>query len=164
MSTRHLASLLLPWVRLSCALALLLGPLAEASGAQSADRKGSPFDGLRWTDGEPEVQVDKDWFEPVAVHGVPIAEILEFCEQRWPGRQEKRFGEDLVEALNLMGHELPAAIDLELRDLASGEIVTRTEVAVTREKRFVERAARAGRGHSSPPRRRVSRRRKPPKT
>ena len=109
-------------------LALLL--FAVIGTAQDADRKGSPFEGLRWKEKGPEVRVANTWYEPLKIQGVAVKEILAFCEKRWPGKQRKRFGEDLVEALQLMGHRIPSKVDLELKNLGTGKTVVVKGVAV----------------------------------
>ena len=66
---------------------------------------------------------------------MPVTEVLAFCEKRWPGQREKRFGEDLVEALTLMGHTVPTHVALELTRLSDGKKLELAEVEVTRENR-----------------------------
>ena len=77
--------------------------------AQDHTRRASPFQELRWVADAPEVRVDADWYRPIAIDGLAVEEILAFCETRWPGRKEKRFAEDLVEAMHLMGQTPGAA-------------------------------------------------------
>ena len=65
---------------------------------QDVDDKSSPFDGLRWSGDQPEVQVDGTWYKPVAIDGIGVEEILIVADGWSPGR-EKRFAEDLVPIL-----------------------------------------------------------------
>lgn len=142
--------------RLLTLLALLFAtPLLFAS-VQDHDRRGSPFDGLRWKDGRPEVQVGDDWYRPVSIHGTKVEAILEHCGKRWPGQTEKRFGEDLVEAMVGMGVEVPKEVDLELVRLSDGKSVTLEGVEMSLAKRNAIR--NASRGGSRP------RRPRPPAT
>lgn len=129
---------------LSTCLFLLLAVslLVTTASAQRAARKGSPFEGLRWKDGTPEVRVRGEWFVPESIHGVAVSEILAFCNKRWPGQVQKRFGEDLVEAMTLMGHTVPQHVDLELLRSAGGERVEIKRVAVTRANRQAIRDGR----------------------
>ena len=108
---------------------------AAAVHAQLADRKESPFEALRWVDGEPQVFVASVWYHPVSIDGVDVGAILAFCEVRWPGLREKRFGEDLVEAVELMGHSLPTAVDLVLLRVDDGQRVEVDDVPMTRANR-----------------------------
>jgi hypothetical protein len=139
-------------MRLLAALLLLLvwasGAAVVASSAtcalQDHAEKASPFDGLRWVDGAPEVRVGPTWYRPVAIEGVAVADVLAFCERRWPGQREKRFGEDLVEALELMGTRLPAEVRLDLERVDGGEAVTLERVPATAAKRNAIRDASLG--------------------
>jgi hypothetical protein len=121
---------------------------------QDADRKESPFDGLRWVVDRPEVRVEDAWYRPVSIEGVAVADILAFCGKRWPGQVQKRFGEDLVEALALMGHDLPRAVRLELATLDEGRTLVLEGVPSTPAKRAAIRDASSGRGRptATPPR------------
>lgn len=128
-------------------MCLLLISLAVQVSAQSVsalqrhDRKGSPFDGLRWHENRPEVLVEDVWYEPLTIEGVTTTSILDVCEERWPGKQQKRFGEDLIEAMAIMGYELPETVTLELIRLEDGAPITLTNVAVTEDKRDAIRDA-----------------------
>ncbi|MEM9802275.1 MAG: hypothetical protein AAGA20_18255, partial [Planctomycetota bacterium] len=125
------------------AAVLLLVASSFASAGLQRGRKATPFDGIRWTGGAPEVLVDAEWYEPLAIHGVAVTDVLAFCEKRWPGQREKRFTEDLAEAIERMGHELPQAVSLDLRRLSDGEAVTLTGIPCTAAKRTkLVRAAR----------------------
>ncbi len=127
-------------------LALLVGALGGLGSfahpghsaplsTQDHDVKVSPFDGLRWSGDQPEVMVGKTWYQPVSIDGVTVASVLEFCDQRWPGQRKKRFGEDLGEALHLLGHEVGKAAKLELVELDSGKSISLDAVSMTRAKR-----------------------------
>lgn len=104
-------------------LLALLMTSSLGTAAQRGARKGSPFEALRWNNGEPEVRIEETWYQPVSIHGVAVSDILEYCEKRWPGKREKRFGEDLVEAVEGMGTSLPDRVDLELVRLEDKEPV-----------------------------------------
>jgi hypothetical protein len=124
---------------------------APVAALQDHAEKASPFDGLRWVAGAPEVKVGSTWYRPVAIEGVPVTDVLAFCDQRWPGQREKRFGEDLVEALEFMGTRMPSAVRLELVRLADDETVTLEKVAATSAKRNAIRDASAGRAPPTAP-------------
>jgi hypothetical protein len=142
-------------------LIVLLLPLLTALALQSSERKTSPFDGMRWKDGKPDVQVEETWYRPTSIHGTAVEDILAYCEKTWPGMRERRFAEDLVEAMEGMGVELPQAVDLGLVRLADGEEVTLEGVPMTRAKRNALRdsrkAPKGSRPSSSLPPERLSR-------
>ena len=125
----------------------LIGVIMVCCGhafAQNAPSKASPFEQMRWVNGQPEVYVQSKWYKPVAINGVDVQEILDFCNRQWPGLKEKRFGEDLVEAMKRMGHKVPVNVDLALIRLSDQANVTLKMVAMTNENRNWIRDARNG--------------------
>ncbi|MBT7103109.1 MAG: hypothetical protein HN940_02290, partial [Planctomycetes bacterium] len=68
--------------------------------AQDHPTKASPFDAIRWFEQQVQVQVEQ---------------ILEKCRQQWPGQLQKRFAEDLMEAMALLGHEPTSTVTLRLK-------------------------------------------------
>ncbi|MFT5732798.1 MAG: hypothetical protein ACJAZN_001786 [Planctomycetota bacterium] len=118
-----------------CPCTLATPGSAVAAAFQGHDVKVSPFDGLRWAKDQPEVNVDGTWYRPISIDGVSVESILEFCDKRWPRQRKKRFGEDMAEAMGLMGHETGRTAKLELVQLDSGAEVTLDEVEMTRAKR-----------------------------
>jgi len=66
--------------------------------------KRAPFTSVRWVEDAPEVEVGGAFRKLLAIDGVDVAEILAFCEKTYgAARVRKRFTEDLVEVLTLMG-------------------------------------------------------------
>lgn len=116
---------------------MLTAILATAALAcpQDHDTTASPFDGLRWEGGEPEVLVEDTWYEPVAIDELAVKDILAKCDQVWPGQRAKRFGEDLVEVMVLMGWEGDLSVDLDVLTLEGGQAVRLEGVRMTRDKR-----------------------------
>ena len=102
---------------------------------QDAPRKGSPFDAVRWNEQQPQVQVAGKWYVPESIEGVAVSEILTYCQKRWPRGLRKRFNEDLVEAMQGMGHQLPTVVTLVLVEVGSKKRVELKGIAVTAEKR-----------------------------
>ena len=76
-----------------------LGLLLVSLVPQSHRVKASPFDAIRWAEGQPQVQIGADWYTPVAIDGIAVEKILAFIDRRWRGQRTKRFAEDLVEVM-----------------------------------------------------------------
>lgn len=89
----------------------------------------SAFTGVRWEGEQPIVQVNDEWYELVSFHDIPTEEIIQFIKQNgWPLR--RRFTEDLVQIVRLMGHDIDKRADLGLRDDA-GNVVTKRKAEMT---------------------------------
>ncbi len=86
-------------------------------------REGAPFDELRWNDGAPEVLVEGRWYELLAIDGLRVAYIGGFARQAAGELWRKRFSEDLVQVLNQMGDWCWWQVELELRNLETGEVI-----------------------------------------
>ncbi|MCH2162571.1 MAG: S41 family peptidase, partial [Phycisphaerales bacterium] len=147
------------WV-LMAAVMLLPG----LAWGQNAGSKTSPFEQLRWVNDQPEVFVQSEWYRPVAIEGVQVKEILDFCTRQWPGLMKKRFGEDLPEALELMGQPLPRKVTLALVRLSDGQAVELKGIAMSAANRRA--ILQANRQDASIPQRPIRRRNsgKPPTT
>jgi hypothetical protein len=75
------------------------------------------------------VRFEDKWYELVSFHGIPVEEILKYCDDNgWP--KEIRFRDDLIQIVRLMGHQIDKTTDLVLRD-ESGNIVTKKNVVMT---------------------------------
>ncbi|MBT5737706.1 MAG: hypothetical protein HOI29_03960, partial [Planctomycetes bacterium] len=83
--------------------------------AQDHPTKASPFDAIRWFEQQVQVQVEGKWYIPIAIDGVQVEQILEKCRQQCPGQLQKRFAEDLMEAMALLGHEPTSTVTLRLK-------------------------------------------------
>ena len=142
------------------AMAKAAWAFGPAAAAQEYDIQVSPFSGLRWDDqDQPEVRVNGSWYTPRKIDGVDVEKILAFCDKRWPGQRKKRFGEDLIEAMVLMGHKpLDGAwrsTTLVVAELdGTGAEKTLNKVALTSENR---NAIRDSAAQPLRPRRNVSR-------
>lgn len=66
--------------------------------------KVAPYTGVRWKDNRPTVQVQGRWVNLVSIDGIPIDRIMDFAEREFADKARKRFSEDLVYLLSLMGH------------------------------------------------------------
>ncbi|HEX3357704.1 MAG TPA: hypothetical protein VHS31_12105 [Tepidisphaeraceae bacterium] len=82
--------------------------------------KLSPFSAVRWQETTPQVQVNGTWYELIALNDLPVAQIVNFCQQIDSKDWQKRFQEDLPAVLMLMGTDPGTSVNLALKDLQSG--------------------------------------------
>ncbi|MBI1851546.1 MAG: serine/threonine protein kinase [Planctomycetes bacterium] len=101
----------------------------------------APFSEVRWRGLAPEVKVGGGWFALAAIDGIASADIVAHCRRRYPDRWSDRFGEDLVAMLAQMGHDVGAAVSLDLRDLETGETSRCDDVGLTEANRQAVLAA-----------------------
>ncbi|MFN0135782.1 MAG: S41 family peptidase [Phycisphaerae bacterium] len=115
----------------------LLTMLATTATAQFQDRppnpqpnrgfdRAAPFTQVRWNEATPEVMVQAEWYELLALNDTPASEIVAFCRGTFGERWQKRFSEDLVEVLSKMDRPSAKTVKLKLRNLKTGET---TEIA-----------------------------------
>ncbi len=102
--------------------------------------KLSPFEAVRWDDMQPEVMLDGEWFDWIAINGIPTEDIVAFS-QTYDARWKKRVEEDLVELLTVMGHSPDTRVTLVVRSLATLETQTLEGVRMTRANRNAIRDA-----------------------
>ena len=86
---------------------------------------------------------DGTWYGWLAIDELTVEDLIAFCQDRWPDRWQKRVGEDLVEAMVLMGYEPGRTVQLELVELETGEAFVLESVSMTTAKR---NAVRTGGG------------------
>lgn len=103
--------------------------------AQKHPNKASPFDAIRWVEEEPQVQIAGAWYTPVAIDDVEVDIILAFCKKRWPGQLQKRFAEDLMEAMALLGQKPGNSVTLRLELIGDEKEITLEGVPNTLDKR-----------------------------
>lgn len=103
--------------------------------------KRSPFAAVRWEDSQPEVKVNDEWFKLIAINGIPAKKMIDFSQQTFDDRWQKRFEEDLVELMTRMGHPPGSTVTLEVQSLTSTEKQTLPEVRMTSVNRAAIRAA-----------------------
>ncbi len=145
-------ALLLSWC---CSMTALAGcsSLAVLAGGDDDFEKLAPWTAVRWHDEVAEVEIGDRYFELMAIDGVKSADVVAFCKKTWPHIWQKRFEEDLVEALTKMDEKVGAKVTLELIDLDSKKTVRKTDVAMTHENRQKLWQARWDREQGAPPRR-----------
>ncbi len=99
--------------------------------------KVTPYTGVRWKNDRPIVQVNGRWADLVSINGIPIERIMEFAQREFRDKARKRFAEDLVYLLSLMGHDPDWEVTLGLKT-ASGQ-VEHLKVRMTEENRRLSR-------------------------
>ncbi|MEE2882953.1 MAG: hypothetical protein VYD70_04435, partial [Planctomycetota bacterium] len=126
----------------STLLLLLLFNLFAAPSilAQNHPTKASPFDAIRWLEQQPQVQIGGKWYIPIAIDGVAVEKILAKCRKQWPGQLQKRFAEDLMEAMALLGHEPADTVTLRLKTSPAAKEIVLEGIPNTRDKRQKLRA------------------------
>jgi hypothetical protein len=107
----------------------------------------SPFEAVRWRESVPEVRVKGVWYELLSLNGLSSKEIVAFCKSVDKREWQKRFEEDLIEVLSLMGHDANKRATLKVRQLDSGEDKTLKDVPMTEENRKALWKARQQRSH-----------------
>lgn len=91
----------------------------------------SAFTAVNWKNERPWVRYDGKWYELLEVHGVPVSRILQHARMEgW--NVQKRFEEDLVQVLRLMGEKIERTTTLRLKD-QDGRTVFHKNVQMTRE-------------------------------
>jgi CubicO group peptidase (beta-lactamase class C family) len=105
--------------------------------------KVAPFSGVHWENDTPIVEVEKGWYTLVSLDGIAAGEIVSFCKQTYPDKWQMRFGEDLVEVLDGMGHELNGSVTLVVLPPGSSTPKTLDNVAMTEANRSSVRSARS---------------------
>jgi hypothetical protein len=129
-------------------LSLGLGLLATAVGLVSLERPAfahaaladdwkrvAPFTGLR-VDGETvEIRVDGAWVRWIAIDGIEVTTIVAHARRTYRDRWTKRIGEDLVEVLAGLDHELGDVCTLRVADLDGANERDLADTTVTSDKR-----------------------------
>ncbi len=95
--------------------------------------KVAPYTGVRWQNERPIVQVNGRWFLLASIDDIPIDRIVEFAQRRFGEKARKRFAEDLVELLAIMGHQPQWEVTLGV-ETSDGQI-THLKVVMTEENR-----------------------------
>ena len=95
----------------------------------------SPYAGVRWAGGDPEVYVDGVWYGLVKIDDVDASEIVRYSRFRYLGLSKKRFSEDLVQLLSQMGHPPGQTSVLTVRSIETGELLELADVEWTADNR-----------------------------
>lgn len=122
------------------------GPTSEGVSNWSGWPRLSPFEAVRWQGQVPQVQVNGNWYELLAINDVPRDQILVCSFTMGPTLWQKHFEEDLVQVMSYMGHAPGATVTLKVMDLKTNAVETLQNVSMTGQNRqalFTARAAGA---------------------
>jgi RNA polymerase sigma factor (sigma-70 family) len=86
--------------------------------------KLAPFSGIRWHENVPEVEVNKIWYELLAIDGFTISQLHNSQKYNADPNWKKHFAEDLVEVMMQLHHEPGSAVDLQVRTLDPAKTTT----------------------------------------
>lgn len=96
----------------------------------------SPFAGMRLEGGVLQVQVDDDtWYRLQSIEAIDGKTLVDEAQRRCGSKWWKRLTEDLPALLAAIDKAPGATVDLQLQQLDDGQLVERTAVLMTHEKR-----------------------------
>ena len=128
---------------------LVVGVPGILFGAQFIDSvfnreypKLSPFTAVRWQNDTPEVQIEGEWFTLVSLDGLAAEDIVTYCKREYADKWQTRFGEDLVEVLEGMGHHPEDTVNLVALPIGSTTPRTFDNIRMTYDNRRAIRDAR----------------------
>jgi hypothetical protein len=127
--------MLIGLVCLLIAMAVIFLGLEFIKSSLGGYPKKSPFEAVRWHESQPEVKVDGQWYKLVSMDDLAASEIVAFSRRTYGNLWQKRFEEDLVELLTLMGHPPQDRVTLVVQSLTSPETRTLKDVPMTRANR-----------------------------
>ena len=112
--------------------------------------KLSPFTEVTFEGDTPVVRYDGTEYELIALNGVEAGKILAYCKERYGGKWEKRFAEDLFEVLVGMGNPPGKTVSLTLKNRKTGKQRKVAKARMTRANRDEVYSARHGRRRRTP--------------
>jgi hypothetical protein len=101
--------------------------------------KVSPFTEVRYDGDKAIVRVRGELYELVSLDGIESGKILQSAKDHFGLLWQKRFAEDLVEVLWKMEHHPKSTVDLQVRELATGKVITIADAAMTEANRRLVR-------------------------
>jgi serine/threonine protein kinase len=102
----------------------------------------APFDALRFAGNQPVVRIGQSWWQLLAINDLSTEEIVNYCQQHFEDRWQRRFGEDLVAVLFRMDAAPGGLVELRVRGGADEQPQTLKKVAMTEANRAAVRQAR----------------------
>lgn len=101
----------------------------------------SPFTGVRWEGNKPSVKIDNQWYGLVSVDKVPAESIVSFSKRTFGSKWKKRFEEDIVELMSVMGHDTKQTVHVVAIPIGAAVEQTFERLPMTRENRGLIRDA-----------------------
>ena len=121
-------------MRRSLILTVLFFSSLFAVSQQLTLTKASPFTAVRWEKEQPIVQFKDEWYQFEKINGLGKEVILDFCKKQYQSKWQKRFAEDLVEALTALGHQPDVKVVLQLSKNGISSTYTGTFTSENRNK------------------------------
>lgn len=88
------------------------------------------YQDIVWPVGTPEplprILLNGTWYELVSIETIPTAQLIGHARKSFGELWRKRFDEDMVEILRAMGRPSSGTVSLGVRDLVTGEPLTRS--------------------------------------
>jgi len=112
-------------------LALAAYHVYQTNRQWSGYPRQAPYEAIRWTNQTPDVRINGKWYELQEINGLPVEQIVAYSKFLDYGAWQKHFNEDLVELMDLMGHEPGDTVDLQVRDLTTSATQTLRNVPMT---------------------------------
>jgi hypothetical protein len=112
------------------ALALLLAsalPAAAQAGGRGLPTL-APYRDIHWTEGSdvPRVLLGAEWLELLSIDGRSVPDLVAAARSGFGNDWQRRFDEDLVEVMALLGAAPREAVALGLREPTNGQTFTRS--------------------------------------
>lgn len=128
-----------------CAVALLLcigiGGILLLSSLENGHPKLAPYTDVRWGGDAPVVEIDGQLHLLFSIDGIPVKDIVAFCQRTYGDKWQKRFAEDLVEVLTGMGHKPSDTVKLDVMPVGQGAARSAKDAAMTAANRRAVTAA-----------------------
>ncbi|EMI41522.1 serine/threonine-protein kinase [Rhodopirellula sp. SWK7] len=108
---------------------------AQSDPPSNEPPKISPFTQMSFDDGKVLVRFDSKAYELVSVNHFPIEDLVQHTQEHYGPKWKKRLSEDLVEVLWTLDDFPGDTVDLQLKDLETGEVMEFDKAEMTRENR-----------------------------
>jgi hypothetical protein len=113
----------------------------DARYSREEPPKLAPFTEVRYDRDKAIVRVRGELYELVSLDDIEAGKILQSAKDHFGNLWQKRFAEDLVEVLWLMGHRPKSTVKLQLRELTAGKVITIPDAVMTEANRQQTREA-----------------------
>ena len=105
------------------------------------------YEDIVWPAGTPEplprILLNGTWYELVSIEAIPTTQLIGYARKSFAELWRKRFDEDMAEILQALGRPRSATVSLGLRDLVTGEPLTRPSAMNSDNRALLMRAKNA---------------------